>query len=110
MEVVLMPIRNSIAAVLGLWFICTPWVLGFSHLPAVVWTSTIIGFVQLASALLALKKSGLNILHNWLMLLTGIWFAIFSMTFSMSFSGTWTIGIFGIVTVIFVLWNMDRIQ
>jgi hypothetical protein len=102
-----MKTRNSLAAIIGLWFAVSPWILGFSYLPGVFWTCLVFGFVQLASSILALKQSKWNVLQNWLSLVTGIWFAIFPLNFSFSFSDTWTISIFGILTVIINLWNMD---
>lgn len=102
-----MKTRNSLAAMIGLWFIVSPWVLGFSNLSVIVWTSVIFGTIQLLCSLLALKKSKLNVLENWFTLLTWIWFAIFSMTFSLVFSETWSIGILGLLTVVLDMWNMD---
>ncbi|MEK3915368.1 SPW repeat protein [Paenibacillus sp. FSL H7-0331] len=99
--------RNSLTALFGFWFVISPWVLGLSNLSVVVWTSVCLGTLQLCASLLALKKSKFNVLENWFTLLTGLWFAIFSINFSLSFSQTWTVGILGLLTVALVLWNMD---
>ncbi|NHN31795.1 SPW repeat domain-containing protein [Paenibacillus agricola] len=99
--------RNLIASAFGIWFIFAPWVLGLSNDSAIVFTSALFGVVQSVASCLALKKSSFNVLENWVSLLTGIWFAIFSISFSLSFSATWTIGVLGICTVCLNLWNMD---
>jgi hypothetical protein len=102
-----MKTRNLLASIIGIWFIVSPWVLGFSNHAGILWTSVIFGVIQLISSLLALKKSNLNVLENWLTLIVGLWFTIFSLNFSLSFSETWVIGFFGLVTVVLDLWNMD---
>ncbi|WP_240417497.1 SPW repeat domain-containing protein [Paenibacillus periandrae] len=102
-----MKTRNVLTALFGFWFVISPWVLGLTIHPVIVWTSLCLGMLQLCASLLALKKSKLNILENWLTLLTGLWFAIFSINFTLSFSQTWSVGLLGILTVALVLWNMD---
>jgi hypothetical protein len=103
-----MKTRNVLCSLTGIWFIVAPWVLGLSLTASMIWTSTIFGAIQLVSSALALKKSNWTVLQNWLTLLTGIWFAVFSINFSLSFSQTWTIGMLGIVTIIMTLWTMDQ--
>ncbi|GGJ06362.1 hypothetical protein GCM10010885_14400 [Alicyclobacillus cellulosilyticus] len=105
--------RNGLSALIGVWFILAPWILGFSDRTAAVWTSVIIGAVQaIASIWIAVQREaahGWKTWQNWVSCLTGVWFIL--QPFVLSLSGlageTWTSVILGIVTAALNLWEMS---
>ncbi|GMA49947.1 hypothetical protein GCM10025857_13040 [Alicyclobacillus contaminans] len=102
--------RNWINALIGIWFILAPWLLGFSHLSGATWTSVVIGLVQTAASIWAAyeEKVGWATWQNWVSLITGLWFIIQPFALSLTANGaeTWTGVILGIVTIILNLWTM----
>ena len=101
--------RNWLAAIIGIWFIISPWVLGFSDKSGALWTSVIIGAVQLIVAGSASTKddsSGWTVWQTWLSLITGIWFIIAPYIFALGAGETWTSVILGAVTALLSLWTM----
>jgi hypothetical protein len=99
-------IRNSLNALIGLWFIIAPWVVGFSDNSGAVWTSVIIGAIQLIASLLAFEKSGWYVWQNWTSLLAGVWFIIFPFAYTLGTGEIWASVVLGAVTVIFNLMNL----
>jgi hypothetical protein len=98
---------NSLAALIGVWFIIAPWVVNFSDDTGALWTSVIIGAVQVISSLLGFVGSGWNALQNWISLLTGVWFIIFPFIYTVDNGGLWASVVLGAVTVIINLWILS---
>ncbi|MCZ8512255.1 hypothetical protein O9H85_07405 [Paenibacillus filicis] len=103
-----MTTRNLLAALIGVLFMSGPWWMHFDRLESAVMSSLIAGFIQLASSLLALGKTGWNAWPNWLSLLCGVWFIMFPMSYML---GTWETVFyltFGVVTVLLNYFNMNH--
>ncbi|MDQ0189024.1 SPW repeat protein [Alicyclobacillus cycloheptanicus] len=101
--------RNGLAALIGIWFIISPWVFSYSNDTGALWTSIVIGAIQLIVAAWAMGKSdssGWGTWQTWIYLLTGIWFIIQPFVYALSTGATWTTVILGAVTVILSLWTM----
>jgi hypothetical protein len=98
---------NSLAALIGVWFIVAPWVVDFSDDKNALWTSVIIGAVQVISSLIGFAGSGWTAWQNWISLLAGVWFIIFPFIYdSLDTGETWTSVILGAVTVLLNLWAL----
>lgn len=103
--------QNWINALLGVWFIISPWAVGFSSNSGALWTAIIIGLIQVIVAVWAVSQqdvSGWNVWQTWVSLLTGIWFIIMPFVFGLSSNQgeLWTGIIFGVVTAVLSLWVM----
>lgn len=103
-----MHLRNGLSALLGLLFMFSPWLFHFSHIEGVVVGSLVAGFVQLASSLLAVGKTGWNSWPNWLALIAGVWFIIFPFAFSLDFLLAAMYIAFGIASVLLNYYNMNE--
>ena len=101
-----MKARSVLNALIGIWFIIAPWVVGFSDQSGALWSSVILGAVQTIFALWGFEKSGWNSFQNWFTVITGAWFVIFPFIFSFTNEALWSSVILGLITVIFSLWNM----
>lgn len=101
--------RNALAALIGIWFIISPWVFDYANNTAALWTSVVIGAVQLIVSAWAMAKSnssGWNVWQTWISLLTGIWFVVQAFVYSFDNATIWVTFILGAVTVILNLWTM----
>ncbi|WP_442603935.1 SPW repeat protein [Paenibacillus sp. KN14-4R] len=101
-----MKARNTLVALIGLWFIAAPWVLGFTSDSTVVLTSVIVGVLQFAASMLAYGKSGWGTWQNWISLLAGVWFIVLPSLFTLSSDVTLSSIILGAITVLLNLWNL----
>jgi hypothetical protein len=98
---------NSLAALIGVWFIIAPWVVNFSDDSGALWTSVIIGAVQVISSLLGFSGSGWTAWQNWISLLAGVWFIIFPFVYTLKTGEIWASVVLGAVTVIISLWSLS---
>jgi hypothetical protein len=98
---------NSLAALIGVWFIIAPWVVNFSDDTGALWTSVIIGALQVISSLLGFSGSGWTAWQNWISLLTGVWFIIFPFVYALKIGEIWASVVLGAVTVIVSLWSLS---
>jgi hypothetical protein len=98
---------NSLAALIGVWFIIAPWVVNFSDDKGALWTSVIIGAVQVISSLLGFVGSGWTAWQNWISLLAGVWFIIFPFIYTVNNGEIWASVVLGAVTVIISLWILS---
>jgi hypothetical protein len=97
---------NSLAALVGVWFIVAPWVVDFSDDKNALWTSVIIGAIQVISSLIGFVGSGWTAWQNWISLLAGVWFILFPYVYTLETAETWTSVILGAVTVLLNLWAL----
>ncbi|MCL6632048.1 MAG: SPW repeat protein [Alicyclobacillus herbarius] len=103
--------RNGMSALIGIWFIIAPWVLGFSSPTAAVWTSVVAGVIQLIAsgwATYLKDSSGTKVWQTWVSLLMGIWFILqpFVLTLTTNVAETWSSVILGIITGALNLWTI----
>ena len=93
---------SLINALLGIWVIISPWVLGFSRLHSATWNNVATGGAVL---LLTLNCSGITRITSVLNLLLGGW--LFASPFVLIFTGHrvafWNNRILGIVIVVCAL-------
>jgi hypothetical protein len=97
---------NSLAALIGVWFIIAPWAFDFSADKTALWTSVIIGAVQVIASLIGFAGSGWTAWQNWISVLAGVWFIIFPYIYELETGETWTSVILGAVTVLLNLWAL----
>ncbi|MDQ0189025.1 SPW repeat protein [Alicyclobacillus cycloheptanicus] len=101
--------RNGLAALIGIWFIISPWVFHYADETAPLWTSIVLGAIQLIASgwATALKDtSGWKVWQTWVSLVMGAWFIVQPFVFSLSSAETWTSVILGAITMILNLWTM----
>ncbi|MCL6516252.1 SPW repeat protein [Alicyclobacillus sp.] len=102
--------RNWLNAIIGVWFIIAPWVLGVSDVAGAVWTSVIFGAIQVIASVWAayVEEPSWRTWQNWVSFLTGVWFILqpFVLPLSGNAGETWTSVILGIVTAVLNLWTM----
>lgn len=93
---------NTIAALIGIWFIIAPWVLKiFDNSEIYVWISVIVGVVLLLSSLLSFKAAAWSMLST----LAGIWFIAFPFIYTMGSAEKWSSVVLGAVAVFLNLTN-----
>jgi hypothetical protein len=103
--------RNGISAIIGIWFIIAPWLLGFSGHTAALWTSVVGGAIQLISSAWAAfldDSSGWKVWQTWVSLLMGVWFIVqpFALQLQGNVGEAWSSVILGIITIALNLWTM----
>ena len=104
--------RLWLGAAIGAWFILAPWLLGFSAHTGALWTSVVIGAIQLVAS--AWAGSG-EIAGDhrdwrlWTVAATGAWFILQPFLLGLAGNGgeTWTGVILGAVTIALSLWAMS---
>jgi hypothetical protein len=95
---------------LGVWLVASPFVLGFSEVPSILYTHVILGVLiaafALYSATSALPKSRLAG-ANWVMTIFGILtvLAPFATRYAVPVKATWNDVIVGIVVCFFAAYN-----
>jgi hypothetical protein len=99
---------NSLAALIGVWFIIAPWAFDFSDDKTALWTSVIIGAVQVISSLIGFLGSGWTAWQNWISLLAGVWFIVLPYVYSLETGETWTSVILGALTVLLNIWALAK--
>ncbi len=101
--------RNGLAALIGVWFILSPWVFHYSTHTGAVWTSVVLGAIQLISSAWATFKedsSGWAVWQTWFSLIMGAWFIVQPFAFSLGIGEMWTSVILGAITIVLNLWTM----
>ncbi len=93
-------VDNTIVALIGIWFIMAPWIAGYSDDKGALWTSVIVGAVQLIVSLWAFSSSGWGSWQNWISLLAGVWFIVFPFVYTVESNVMWSSIILGAVTVL----------
>jgi hypothetical protein len=102
---------NWIVALIGVWFIIAPWAMSFSSDSTAVWTSVIVGAIQVIVALWAAAIEdavGWGVWQLWIALLAGVWFIIQPFVMSHGSGELWTSLILGIITVILSLASLGK--
>jgi hypothetical protein len=79
-----MKVQNLISAMIGLWFVCSPWIFGFVDGTSEFYMCVVFGSVQSAASLLAMAAWRRGRLLNVLCALIGLSFIIFSNAFHVS--------------------------
>jgi hypothetical protein len=94
-------LNNSLAALIGVWFIIAPWALGYSDVSGAVTTSVVIGAVMALSSWWSFKVPGWNLIS----LLAGVWFIVLPFVYTLDSVDKWiSIGL-GALVVVLNLWN-----
>lgn len=101
-----MKTRGYLNALIGVWFIIAPWVMGFSDQSGALWSSIIFGIIQIIVSLWGSDKPGWNSWQNWVSVITGVWFVIFPFIYSLTDGEVWLRVILGLITILFSLWNL----
>lgn len=102
-----------INALIGIWFIISPWILGYSHYPGAVWFSVIFGAILLIVSFWAAVQSearGWASWQSWIALVMGILFIIESFSWSLSSGAMWTDIILGVIVIILDFIAMSTTQ
>ncbi|AUO14691.1 SPW repeat protein [Priestia megaterium] len=101
-----MKTRGILNALIGAWFIIAPWVIDFSNQSGALWSSIIFGIIQLIVSLWGYDKPGWRSWLNWISVITGVWFVIFPVIYSLTNGELWSTLILGLFTIISSLWNL----
>jgi hypothetical protein len=101
-----MKTRSTVNALIGVWFIIAPWIVGFSDNSGAVWTNVIFGLIQLVVSFWGYEKPGWCAWQNWVSTITGLLFIIFPFAFTLTNGEVWSSVILGLITTIFSLWNL----
>jgi hypothetical protein len=102
-----------INALIGVWFIISPWTLGYSQYAGAVWLSIILGAILFIVSFWAAVQSetpGFASWQSWVALVMGILFIIESFSWSLSSGAMWTNIILGAVVIVLDLIAMGVAQ
>ncbi|TVY08925.1 SPW repeat domain-containing protein [Paenibacillus cremeus] len=99
--------RNVLAALIGLFFVFAPWLLGFTDEAGLVRTSVFLGAVQFITSILAFGKYGWNTWQNWISFISGVAFIIFPFAFTLGWGITVIYIFLGFATVLLNFYNMN---
>ncbi|USL41185.1 MULTISPECIES: SPW repeat protein [Priestia] len=72
-----MKTRGVVNAVIGIWFVIAPWMLGFSYNAGATSSSNVFGTLQVIMSFWGTNKLGWKPRQNWVSLITGLWFVLF---------------------------------
>lgn len=95
-------------ALIGLWFILSPWTLNYSSHSGALWLGIIAGVIQLVVSLWAvgLKQTTWGTWQTWVGALMGLWFVIDGGIFGLAAGALWTNLILGVISIILALLAM----
>jgi len=99
--------RGIINAVIGIWLVIAPWMLGFLYDAGATSASIVFGTLQVIMSFWETTKSGWNSWQNWISLITGLWFVLFPFVYSLTDGVLWSSIILGLMTVLFSLWSLN---
>ncbi|KJL03625.1 MULTISPECIES: SPW repeat domain-containing protein [Priestia] len=102
-----MKARGIANAIIGIWFVMAPWMLGFSYDAGATSASIVFGILQVITSLLGANKPGWNSWQNWISLISGLWFVLFPFIYSLTDGVLWSSIILGLMTVLFSLWSLN---
>ncbi|MEW9698189.1 SPW repeat protein [Paenibacillus sp. SI8] len=71
-----MVFKNVLSACIGVWFIVTPWVFGFTDQANPFLICVVLGGLQVVCSLLAGAKSGSKVWQNWVCFVIGAIFIL----------------------------------
>ncbi|WEG12872.1 SPW repeat protein [Pullulanibacillus sp. KACC 23026] len=98
-------------ALIGIWFIISPWTLGFSQISMATTLSVIFGAILLiVSFWAAVQEKAVNWSSwlGWVSLIMGVLVIVVSFSFSLSAAAMWTNAILGVIVVILDLFAMGK--
>lgn len=102
-----MTTRNVLSALIGLFFILAPWLIGFSDNGNAVRTSLIMGIVLASASVLAIGQAGWNSWQLWTSFIAGIGFIMFPFIYGFSWMLAGLYVILGLIVVFLNFYNMD---
>lgn len=98
-------------ALIGIWFIISPWTLSFSQLSNPTWFSVVIGAILvIVSFWAAVQNKVVNwsSWQSWIALLMGILGILVTVSWGLAASVMWTNGVLGAVVIILNLFAMGH--
>ncbi|MBX6353047.1 MAG: SPW repeat protein [Thermoflavifilum sp.] len=101
--------KQWLSALMGAWFIISPWVLSFQHQTAALWTSIVIGAIQLIASVWGALTRDTGSIRLWMAaisLITGVWFVIQPFAFAQNTVTTWVTAVLGVITALLNVWNL----
>lgn len=97
-------------ALIGVWFIISPWTLNYSSDSGALWLSIIGGAILLIVSVWAASSdsgTGRGAWQNWIALLMGVWFIIEGPIFGLASGALWTNLILGVIALILAILAMS---
>lgn len=95
-----MYLKNSLSALMGLWFLMSPWVFGFGDVTNALFSCTLLGGLQFVSSMLALGKSGKHMWQNWLCVATGALFIVLPNVCHLGLMAFFSFVVLGFMTIL----------
>ncbi|MED3850804.1 SPW repeat protein [Priestia megaterium] len=99
--------RGIINAVIGIWFVIAPRMLGFSYDAGATSASIVFGSLQVIMSFWGVTKPGWNSWQNWISLITGLWFILFPFIYLLTDGVLWSSVVLGLMTVLLSLWSLN---
>lgn len=103
-------ISNILSGTVGLWLVLSPFVLGFTALPAALWNTLLVGFLLLVLAWRRTPSARPHFGLRWRQLLLGIWLLVSPLALSYATAATaaWNGLVFGVVLTVLAIWGTGR--
>ncbi|MFS2170125.1 SPW repeat protein [Priestia megaterium] len=102
-----MKTRGIINAVIGIWFVIAPWMLGFSYDTGATSASIVFGSLQVIMSFWGVTKHGWHSWQNWISLITGLGFILFPFIYSLTDGVLWSSFLLGLMTVLLSLLSLN---
>lgn len=99
---------SGINVILGLWFLISPWVYGYTAMHAgSVWNNIIVGIIIAILAAIRFFSPYSATWLSWLNALLGVWVVISPWIYGYSANGgrTWNSVILGIIVIVLSIWS-----
>lgn len=101
--------RNWVNALIGVWFVIAPWVLGIANEKTAAFISVIVGAILVVVATWAAIRPGVpgfKIWGSWVTLACGLWFVIHPFLAHFEVSQFWAVVIPALLTMALSLWTL----
>lgn len=101
--------RNWLSALIGVWFMIAPWVIGFTYERDATWLSVFVGGLQVLVSIWAaavVERPNWRVWQNWIAVLTGFWFVVHPFLGHFEEGPYWGIAGPGVATIVLNLWTL----
>ena len=98
---------SGLNVVAGIWLIVSPFILGYSGIPAAMWTSVVIGAIVLMLAWVRIFNVDNVPSLSWINALLGLWLIVtpWVFQFAMNMAPVWNDVILGIIVAVLGTWS-----
>lgn len=104
--------QDTIALILGLWLMASPWILGYAGVSIAMWNAVLFGALIVLMAVMAIVN--FHEWEEWADIIIGLWLVVspWALGFAMAYAAgpagvaTWNFVVLGLLTLGMALWSL----